>query len=210
MSDLQRLSRIMVEFMRGFHTFRNLGPCVTFFGSARFHEDHPYYQQARRTAQLVSQAGFTVMTGGGPGIMEAANRGARDMHKPSVGCNITLPTEQKPNPYLDRFVEFNHFYVRKVMLLRYSCAFVVYPGGFGTLDEVFETITLIQTKKINNFPIIMMGVDFWQPLKSFVFDTLLENRTISPKDLQLVSFTDDPQSAIESIKTYAGCQLSGH
>jgi uncharacterized protein (TIGR00730 family) len=206
LSDMRRLSNLLIEFMRGFHTFRNLGPCVTFFGSARFRSDHHFYQSARLTAGLIADEGFTVMTGGGPGIMEAANRGAKDSGGTSVGCNITLPIEQKPNDYLDKFVEFDHFYVRKVMLLRYSCAFVVFPGGFGTLDEVFETITLIQTKKISNFPIVMMGLEFWEPLKSFIFDTLLENHTIGADDLNLLTFTDDPVYAMERIKTYAGCK----
>lgn len=200
--DMKRLSNIGLEFMSGFEAFRDLGPCVTFFGSARFREDHRYYDLARRTARLVAKLGLTVMTGGGPGIMEAANRGAKEAGGTSIGCNITLPLEQEPNSYLDQFVEFNHFYVRKVMLLRYSYAFVIMPGGFGTLDEVFETITLIQTKKISDFPITMMGLEFWQPLKNFIFDTLLKNNTISLNDLHLVHFTDDPEEAVMIIHRY--------
>lgn len=202
-NDFHRVSKIFWEFMRGFHAFRGLGPCITFFGSARFHNDHRYYALAQKTAQVLSRGGYAIMTGGGPGIMEAANRGATEEKGVSVGCNITLPTEQKPNQYLDFFVEFDHFYVRKVMLLRYSSAFVVMPGGFGTLDEVFETITLIQTKKISNFPIVVMGVDFWEPMKNFIFDTLLKHSTISETDLRLLHFTDDPEEAFTYIAQYA-------
>lgn len=204
-SDLRTLFHIIIEFIKGFHTFRNLRSCVTVFGSARFLEYHPYYQLAHQTASLLARSGFSIMTGGGPGIMEAANKGAREVGGLSLGCNITLPIEQKPNNYLDKFVEFDHFYIRKVMLLRYSCAFVVFPGGFGTLDEFFETLTLIQTKKISNFPIIMMGMDFWHPLKDFIFDTLLENHTINAHDIELISFTDDIDYTLERIITYAGC-----
>lgn len=200
--DLRRLWRIFVEFVVGFFVFRNVGPCVTFFGSARFHENHRYYELARQTAQLIAESGFTVMTGGGPGIMEAANRGARDVGGRSVGCNIILPFEQKPNEYLDSFWEFRHFYVRKVMMLRNSYAFIVFPGGFGTLDEVFETITLVQTKKISDFPIVIMGVEFWKPMKHFIDETLVLNETISKDDSELLHFTDDPHEAVRVIREY--------
>jgi uncharacterized protein (TIGR00730 family) len=202
LDDFYRLLHIFRDFMKGFHAFRLLGPCVTFFGSARFHENHMYYSLARKTAGLMVRSGFSVMTGGGPGIMEAANRGAKDMGGNSIGCNITLPFEQKPNDYLDLFVEFDHFYVRKVMLLRYSYAFIVLPGGFGTLDEVFETITLIQTQKISNFPVIMMGVDFWRPLKFFIYERLLKNYTIGEKDCELLYFTDTSEDALDHIGRY--------
>lgn len=207
LADLKRLLKITFEFVRGFHSFRNLEPCVTFFGSARFNQHHPYYKLAQQTSKLISQAGFTIMTGGGPGIMEAANRGARDVNGPSVGCNITLPTEQEPNPYLDKFVEIDHFYVRKVMLLRYSYAFVAMPGGFGTLDEVFETITLMQTQKIGDFPIVIMGQDFWQPVRDLIEDQLLKYKTIAPSDLKLTRFTDDPEEALKWILTFAETNL---
>ncbi len=197
--DIRMLSSIVLEFVKGFRALYNVGPCATFFGSARFKNDHRYYELARETARLVSLSGLTIMTGGGPGIMEAANRGAKEVRGRSVACNITLPHEQHPNPYLDSFVEFNHFFVRKVMLLRYSYAFVIFPGGFGTLDEVFETITLVQTKKIHDFPIILMGTDFWAPMKDFIFNTLLKNRTISEEDLKMLYFTDDPKDALECI-----------
>jgi uncharacterized protein (TIGR00730 family) len=146
--ELIRVLRIMVEFVRGFRALHFVGPCVTVFGSARFKEDHPYYALGREVGRELARAGFTVMTGGGPGIMEAANRGAKEVGGRSVGCNIELPAEQKPNQYLDRFITFHHFFVRKVMLVKYSYAFVALPGGFGTLDEIFETATLVQTGKI--------------------------------------------------------------
>lgn len=203
MRDMHRVFHIFREFFRGFHSFRHLDPCVTFFGSARFHENHAYYQMARVTAQLLAKAGFNIMTGGGPGIMEASNRGALEGGRMSVGCNITLPTEQRPNKYLDKFIEFDHFYVRKVMLLRYSYAFVVMPGGFGTLDEVFETLTLMQTKKISHFPVVLMGQEFWSPLRSFILDTLLKNSTIGKNDSGLLHFTDDPEDAATRISQFA-------
>jgi uncharacterized protein (TIGR00730 family) len=192
--------RIFREFLRGFRRLRRLGPCVTVFGSARFEEDHRYYRLAREMGQRISRAGYTVMTGGGPGIMEAANRGARDVGGHSAGCNIRLPKEQEPNPYLDRFVEFDHFFVRKVMLVRYSRAFVVMPGGFGTLDEIFETATLIQTGKIANFPIVAIGADYWGHLAEFAQRAMVHNETISPEDLDLLSITDSLDEAVEIIQ----------
>lgn len=158
--ELVQALRIFVELIRGFRTLHFVGPCATVFGSARFADDHPYYQLARETGSRLAGAGFTVMTGGGPGIMEAANRGAKDAGGYSVGCNIELTHEQKPNPYLDRWLTFRHFYVRKLMLVKYSYGFIAMPGGFGTLDEVFETVTLIQTRKIADFPIVFMGRDY--------------------------------------------------
>src|SRR5262249_35822813 len=149
-------------------------PCVTVFGSARFKENHPYYALARDVGARLAQNGFTVMTGGGPGIMEAANRGAKDVGGGSVGCNIELPKEQKPNPYLDRWITFRHFYVRKLMLVKYSYAFIALPGGFGTLDEIFEVITLIQTGKIQEFPVVLMVQSYWQPLLDFFRSTLFK------------------------------------
>lgn len=202
LEDIRALFHIVWEFIRGFRAFYKLGPCVTFFGSARFKEDHRYYELARTTARLVAEAGLTIMTGGGPGIMEASNRGAKEVGGRSVACNITLPYEQNPNPYLDFFMEFDHFFIRKVMLLRYSHAFIVFPGGFGTLDEVFETITLVQTKKVSDFPIIMMGTEFWAPLKEFIVGTLLKNQTISEQDLHLLYFTNDPKDALACILSY--------
>ncbi|MBL8760110.1 MAG: TIGR00730 family Rossman fold protein, partial [Phycisphaerae bacterium] len=169
-------------------------------GSARFSEDHPYYELARAVGRKVAELELTVMTGGGPGIMEAANRGAREAGGRSLGCNITLPKEQQPNPYLDKWIEFRYFFVRKVMLVKYSYAFVVLPGGFGTLDEVFETVTLIQTQKIRNFPIILMGVSFWTPMLDFLRRTMLAQGTIGHGDLDLLILTDSPDEAMEHIK----------
>ena len=160
--------RILGECVKGFRRLHFVGPCVTVFGSARFEEDHPYYVLARELGARLAEAGFAVMTGGGPGIMEAANRGAKDVGGTSVGCNITLPVEQKPNPYLDRWVEFRYFFVRKMMLEKYSYAFIVMPGGIGTLDELFETAMLIQTGKMKDFPIVLMGKSFWTPLLDYL------------------------------------------
>jgi uncharacterized protein (TIGR00730 family) len=198
-SDLLDALRIFTEFLRGTRALRGVGPCVTVFGSARFEASHPYYDLARRMGARLAEAGLTVMTGGGPGIMEAANRGARDAGGRSVGCNIKLPREQKPNPYLDTFVEFDHFFVRKVMLVKFSRAFVVLPGGFGTLDEVFETATLIQTGKMRSFPIVALGGEYWQHLRAFMRRTMVETGTIDSEDLDLVTLCDDPDHAIQHI-----------
>jgi uncharacterized protein (TIGR00730 family) len=196
------LLRITREFLRGFRVLHFVGPCVTVFGSARFREDHPYYNLAREVGEHLSRIGFTVMTGGGPGIMEAANRGARDAGGPSIGCNIILPQEQKPNPYLDRWIEFRYFFVRKVMLVKYSYAFVVLPGGFGTMDELFEALTLIQTKKILSFPVVLMGNEYYGPLVAFL-KSMIEARTIDPADLQLLLVTDSVEEALAHIQKYA-------
>lgn len=194
-----RAIRIFGEFIKGFRKLHFEGPCVTVFGSARFKEDHAYYQLARDVSGRIGQLGFTIMTGGGPGIMEAANRGARDVKARSIGCNIELPMEQDPNPYLDRFIEFRYFFVRKVMLVKYSYAFVVLPGGFGTLDELFEALTLIQTGKICNFPVILMGKDYWEPMLAFFRERLIRDRTISVADLELLFVTDSPEEAVDRI-----------
>ncbi|MCC6151029.1 MAG: TIGR00730 family Rossman fold protein [Planctomycetes bacterium] len=191
--------RIMADVFRGLRSLHFVGPCVTIFGSARFGEDHRYYRLARDTAAEIGRAGFTIMTGGGPGIMEAANRGARDVKAPSVGCNIILPKEQAPNPYLDRFVEFRYFFVRKMMLVKYSYAFVAMPGGLGTMDEIFETATLVQTGKIHNFPVILMGRDYWQPMLDFLRDTMVRERTIDALDLERLIVTDSPTEAAARI-----------
>jgi uncharacterized protein (TIGR00730 family) len=197
--ELLRVIRIGAEFIKGFRRLHFEGPCVTVFGSARFKEDHRYYHLARDVSARISKLGFTIMTGGGPGIMEAANRGARDAGGRSIGCNIMLPMEQKPNPYVDRFIEFRYFFVRKVMLVKYSYAFVVMPGGFGTLDELFEAITLIQTDKISDFPVVLMGTDYWGPMLDFIRDRMLAEGTISPHDLDLMFVTDSPEEAVDRI-----------
>ncbi|MFY9826392.1 MAG: TIGR00730 family Rossman fold protein [Thermoanaerobaculia bacterium] len=201
--ELRRLLRIGADFIRGFRGLHFVGPCVTVFGSARFQQDHPYYGMAREMGRRLGRAGFTILTGGGPGIMEAANRGARDAGARSIGCNIILPKEQRPNPYLDRWVEFRYFFVRKVMLVKYSYAFVVFPGGFGTMDEIFECATLIQTGKIRNFPLILMGTDYWQPLHDFICRGMVGEATILPADCDRLLFTDSLEEAMERILTAA-------
>jgi uncharacterized protein (TIGR00730 family) len=175
-------------------------PCVTVFGSARFKEDSRWYGLARATGRALAAAGLAVMTGGGPGIMEAANRGAQEAGGLSLGCTIRLPYEEDANPYVDRTVAFDHFFVRKVMLVKYSQAFIMMPGGFGTLDEMFETLTLIQTGKIHRFPVIAMGRDFWEHLTVFIEQGLLEHGTISPQDTGILRVTDDPAEAVAMIR----------
>jgi hypothetical protein len=197
--ELCRAVRIFVEFLRGFRALHFVGPCVTVFGSARFLETHPYYTLGRELGARLARAGFTVMTGGGPGLMEAANRGAKDVGGRSVGCNIELPREQKPNPYLDRWITFRHFFVRKVMLVKYSYAFVALPGGFGTLDEIFEIATLIQTGKIHDFPLVLMGREFWQPLIDFMEQRLVPEGTVDPADPKRLVLTDSVEEAVAAI-----------
>ncbi|MCP5519714.1 MAG: TIGR00730 family Rossman fold protein [Verrucomicrobiales bacterium] len=202
--ELESAIRIFLEFLRGFESLEFDRPCVTVFGSARFRPSHPYYKLARSVGRELAGAGYAVMTGGGPGIMEAANRGAKEAGGLSIGCNIQLPMEQEPNPYLDQFVEFDHFFVRKVMLVKYSCAFVILPGGFGTLDEAFESLTLMQTDKIERFPVILMGRKFWGNLRPFLQKSLLAEGTISPGDLDLWEFTDSPAKAVQLIRGRTG------
>jgi uncharacterized protein (TIGR00730 family) len=201
-NEFWTLTRVMREFLRGFRSLHFVGPCVTVFGSARFKEGHPYYELARQVGHSLAELGFTVMTGGGPGIMEAANRGAREAGGRSVGANIILPREQKENPYLDRFVTFRYFFVRKVMLVKYSYAFVVLPGGMGTMDELFEAVTLIQTRKILSFPVVVMGSEYYAPLLAFM-RSMVEAGTIAPEDLDLVLVTDSVEQAMAHIKKYA-------
>jgi uncharacterized protein (TIGR00730 family) len=190
---------IVRQFIKGFRELHFIGPCITVFGSARFKEDHEYYKLTRKAASEFAKLGFTIMTGGGPGIMEAANRGAKDVGGRSVGCNIQLPQEQKHNPYLDKWVEIKHFFVRKVLLVKYSFAFVVMPGGFGTLDEYFEAITLIQTNKIGDFPVIIFCKDFHQKLMEHTH-VMRKEGTISEADLGLFLVTDSIEEAVELIK----------
>jgi uncharacterized protein (TIGR00730 family) len=200
-ADVESAVSIFLEFLRGFEFFADLErPCVTVFGSARFAPGHRYYEMARQLGSKLAEAGFAVMTGGGPGIMEAANRGAREGGGVSLGCNIILPREQRANPYLDRFIEMNHFFVRKVMLVKYSCGFVVMPGGFGTLDEAFETLTLVQCHKLERFPIVAMGTDFWEQMRTFGRGALIGEKTISPEDLDLLHTTDYADDAVAYLQ----------
>lgn len=198
-SELIMIFRVMWDFLRGFRKLHFVGPCVTVFGSARFKEDHPAYQQAREVGAALSRIGFTVMTGGGPGIMEAANRGAFEARGFSVGCNIELPFEQKANPYLHRYVTMKYFFVRKVLLVKYSYAFVVCPGGFGTMDELFEALTLIQTGKIHDFPVVILGKEYWEGMLTFM-ETMAVSGTISQEDRDLLFVTDSVDEAAEFIR----------
>lgn len=207
--ELESAVRYFLEFLQGFESLHVTGPAVTVFGSARFPESHRYYQLAREVGRGLAQAGYAVITGGGPGIMEAANRGAKEAGGLSVGCNITLRREQAPNAYLDDFVQFDHFFVRKVMLVKYSSAFVVMPGGFGTLDEVFETLTLIQTRTIEQFPMILMCSTFWLRMLEFFQKSLLVERTIDPEDLTLFHITDSPEEAVAFIQSVARSNGNG-
>jgi uncharacterized protein (TIGR00730 family) len=193
---------IMQEFIRGFRTLHFVGPCVTVFGSARFTEGNQYYELTRKVGAALAKLGFTVMTGGGPGVMEAASRGAKEAGGFTVGCNIVLPEEQKVNPWIDRSLTFEHFFVRKVMLVKYSYAFVVMPGGLGTMDELFEALTLIQTKKIENFPVVMMSNEYYRPIMGFLAKMVAAG-TISPTDLDLLLVTDSVEEAMEHIERHA-------
>jgi len=200
--DFDRAFGIFQEFVRGCRALYDLGPAVTVFGSARFAAGHRYYELARAVGRRFGAAGYAVVTGGGPGIMEAANRGAREAGGLSVGCNILLPVEQKPNPYLDRTLHFDHFFVRKVMLVKYSSAFLILPGGLGTMDELFEAATLIQTAKIERFPLLVMGVDYWAPILSSFGEQALNEGTVGEGEMAIFS-TDSPDQALAHVQAVA-------
>src|SRR6266849_371936 len=193
------LLRVMRDFLRGYRALHFVGPCVTVFGSARIKPDDPHYELALKMGAAITRLGFTVMTGGGPGIMEAANRGAKEVGGRSIGCNIELPREQRPNPYLDRWITFRHFFVRKVMLVKYSYAFIALPGGCGTLDEIFETATLMQTHKMQEFPLVLIGADFWRPLLDFFECRLVAEGTCAPQDVERIVVTDSPRQAVGTV-----------
>jgi len=203
-NDSWAIFKIMAEFVEGFERLGKIGPCVSIFGSARTKPDHKYYKLAENIAFELTQSGYGVVTGGGPGIMEAGNKGAARGHGTSVGLNIELPFEQHDNPYIDpdKSLDFDYFFVRKVMFVKYSQGFVVMPGGFGTMDELFEAMTLIQTNKIGKFPIVLVGRKFWSGLMEWIKNTLLEEGNISPKDLDLISIVDTEAEVLEVIDTF--------
>ncbi len=206
-SDAERLAHIAAELEMGFEALGDVTRGVSVFGSARVAPDHPWYALAREVGRRLGDAGFTVITGGGPGIMEAANRGARDARARSVGLNIELPFEQGPNGYQDISLTFDYFFARKVMFVRYAGAFVVFPGGFGTLDELFEALLLIQTRKIRSFPVVLVGREWWSGLLDWVSDRLLADGMISPGDVDLISVTDDPAEVVTIVE--AGARRQG-
>lgn len=206
-NDSWAIFKIMSEFVEGYEKLSRVGPCVSIFGSARMKPENKYYKMAEEIGYLLAKNGYGIITGGGPGIMEAGNKGAHRANGVSVGLNIDLPFEQHDNPYIDsdKSLDFDYFFVRKVMFVKYSQGFVVMPGGFGTLDELFEAITLIQTKKIGKFPIILMGSEFWNPMFDWIKSTLLEKfYTISEKDLDLVQVYDEPQDVIDYLNKFYG------
>lgn len=199
--DSWRVFRIMGEFVEGFEDMGKIGTGVSIFGSARTKPDDPMYQACVETARCLGEAGFPIITGGGPGMMEAANKGAQLASVPSIGCNIELPFEQASNPYLDVSIDFRYFFVRKTMFVKYACAFVIFPGGFGTMDELFESLTLIQTNKVRDFPVVLFGTEYWGGLLDWIRNTMLPGGKISPGDIDLMLLTDDPAEVTEHIVT---------
>lgn len=197
-----RIFRIMAEFVDAIETLSKLKNSVTIFGSARVRPEDPYYKKTEYLARRLAENGFSVITGGGPGIMEAANKGAAAAGGQSVGMNIRLPYEQKPNPYANTIIEYKYFFIRKVMFVKYAVAYVILPGGFGTMDELFEALTLIQTKRIKGFPVIMMGSEYWQGLLDWLKNTMLQNDKIEPHDLEIIQVIDDPDDIVRHIKKF--------
>lgn len=208
-SDSWRVFRIMGEFVDGFDNLATITRGVSIFGSARTRDGDVMYNAARETARLLAEKGFEIITGGGPGIMEAGNRGAFESGKVSVGCNIELPFEQMPNPYQTKSLSFKYFFVRKTMFIKYSNAYIIFPGGFGTMDELFEALTLIQTKKIRNFPVVLFGSQYWQGMLQWITTTMLNERYINEEDLSLIHLTDSPQDAVDFIVRTAGQAAGG-
>jgi hypothetical protein len=209
--DAWRIFRIMGEFVEGFEEMSEVGPAVSIFGSARVGPGDPFYQQCVETARLLGEAGFAIITGGGPGIMEAANRGAKLAGATSVGCNIELPFEQKSNEFLDVSIDFRYFFVRKTMFVKYAEAFVIFPGGYGTMDELFEALTLIQTNKVRDFPVVLFGSAYWKGLLAWLRDTMSREAKIAPADLDLMLVTDDPAEVTRHIvRRYDGRHAEGH
>ncbi|HID11309.1 MAG TPA: TIGR00730 family Rossman fold protein [Candidatus Latescibacteria bacterium] len=202
--DTWRVFRIMAEFVEGFEELSRLGPAVTIFGSSRVLEGSPLYEAARETARLLVKAGYGIITGGGPGVMEAANRGAYEAGGDSVGLNIEIPSEQKLNPYVKKGLSFRYFFARKVMFIKYAKAFVIFPGGFGTLDEFFEAATLIQTRRIGRFPVVLFGREYWESLISWMRGHLLEQAYISPEDLEVFQVVDRPHDVVDAVEAFYG------
>ncbi|AEI15282.1 Conserved hypothetical protein CHP00730 [Flexistipes sinusarabici DSM 4947] len=200
--DTWRMFKILSEFVEGFENLSDIEPAVSVFGSARVKEDHNDYKKARLMGSMLADNGITVLTGGGPGVMEAANRGATEAGGQSIGVNIELPFEQKPNPYAKKVITFNYFFVRKVMLVKYASAFVIFPGGFGTMDELFEAMTLIQTRKILPFPLILVEKDYWSGMINWLEDKMVGNNFISESDLDIIKLIDDPPEILDCIKNF--------
>lgn len=207
--DAWRIFRIMGEFVEGFEEMSEIGPAVSIFGSARVREDDPMYDLCVETSRLLGEAGFSVITGGGPGIMEAANKGARRAGATSVGCNIELPFEQRGNDYLDVSIDFRYFFVRKTMFVKYATAFVIFPGGYGTMDELFEALTLIQTNKVRDFPVVLFGSEYWAGMLEWLRGTMAREGKIAMADLDLMFVTDDPAQAVEHIVRHTGAGHDG-
>jgi hypothetical protein len=203
-ADLASAVRFFLEFLHAFESFEFTQPCVTVFGSSRFTADHPHYQRAREIGAALARSGYAVMTGGGSGIMEAANRGAKEAGGLSLGCNIQLPHEQQPNQYLDKFIHFEHFFARKVMLVKYSCAFVVMPGGFGTLDETMEIATLMQTNKLGHFPLIAVGGEYWDHFDTFVRQAMLQEGTISEEETRVIHRAETADEVVRLVREANG------
>ncbi len=204
MEDPWRIFRIMAEFVEGFHELSQIGPAVTFFGSARTKRSHKWYKCAEKTAYLLSRQGYAIITGAGPGIMEAGNRGAARAKGLSIGLNIELPFEQIPNPYVNKLIKFHYFFCRKVMFLKYAKAFVIFPGGYGTLDESFESLTLIQTKRVDKFPVVFVGSEYWNGLLKWFKNSLLKEGNISECDLDIFKIVDTPEAVVGVIKEFYG------
>jgi uncharacterized protein (TIGR00730 family) len=204
-TDAWRVFRIMGEFVAGFESLSRLGPAISVFGSARTLPTDPLYQACRETSRRLGEAGYAIITGGGPGMMEAANLGARDAGVPSIGCNIELPFEQGTNPYVDRGIDFRYFFVRKTMFVKYAQGFVIFPGGFGTMDELFEALTLIQTRKVRDFPVVLFGTAYWGGLVNWIRDTMASEGKISLGDLGRLCVTDDPDEVVRVVQSMAPC-----
>jgi len=197
-----RIFRIMAEFVEGFEELAQVGKAVTIFGSARTSSDDPYYEKARVTTQLLAEAGYAIITGAGPGIMEAANRGAKEGGGLSIGLNIEIPTEQKSNDYVEKLLSFRYFFCRKVMFVKYAHAFIIFPGGFGTVDEFFESITLIQTQRASRFPVILVGSDYWKGLLDWMEDTMARTKKIATSDLSIFRLIDEPEKIVKTVKNF--------